>query len=632
MNSFLVLDSLKRVSSFGVKIASKNSRGDHFRSLRAIGLCTILSSVLTLLPSSTHAQFLWGAQSPTPPSALSASTVSSSQINLTWSDNSYDEIAFVIERKSGINGDWSVVQTVSSNITSYSNIGIAGNTRYAYRVKAIGFFSGDESSVHIPDPIQTSSSYTNEAFSITQPSTQRWEVTNLVNNQHLSGSYLLDVTINDATMQYLDLKLKIDGIESGWGGQPFPDGNRKQTTFELSTDGYGNGTHTIQVSDNLGNTKSYTVDFENEVSGLFVDGLFDPESIDTDIPLGAHIQASFVSGGVGPQGAELPLPTWTVDVETTDETPVIVRSYSGDTSLDITWDGLNNDGTSVPYDVYNIVLNAVIYTPQGPKQVTKKQIVNKNKTGDVLILLLTDRSMFPGGQPSVLKYKDQIASVLKPKEGTLYDHLSFILVDPNKNFRTPAQAKPIIKSINNHFAQKLRLLYVDSHGGQSPTPFFGMGPITWYSNIPSGSATKGATAYDLTTLVSNVGYGDGVDPPALVWIDACHSAQDYATSPFTTGTDFSFAYTFNSGAGGHGAYLGFTDSTINYGAYASPDDCWDRWRGHMWKEFITNGRDFQTALSKADTFTVNGGFGPYTPFGTRPNQTKRWTGSGQTNF
>jgi len=72
---------------------------------------------------------------PNAPSYLIATPISSSQINLTWQDNSSDETGFKIERKTG-SGSYSQIATVSANVTSYSNTLLSANTTYYYRVRA----------------------------------------------------------------------------------------------------------------------------------------------------------------------------------------------------------------------------------------------------------------------------------------------------------------------------------------------------------------------------------------------------------------------------------------------------------------------------------------------------------------
>ena len=82
---------------------------------------------------------------PSAPSNLTATAVSQSQINLTWQDNSWDETNFRVERSPDGNNNWGEIATVSANSTSYSNTGLASNTRYYYRIKAYRT-SGDRSS------------------------------------------------------------------------------------------------------------------------------------------------------------------------------------------------------------------------------------------------------------------------------------------------------------------------------------------------------------------------------------------------------------------------------------------------------------------------------------------------------
>ena len=71
---------------------------------------------------------------PAVPSGLSATAASSSQINLTWSDNSANETGFKIERALSSGGPWSWIATVGANIKSYSNTNLSASTTYYYRV------------------------------------------------------------------------------------------------------------------------------------------------------------------------------------------------------------------------------------------------------------------------------------------------------------------------------------------------------------------------------------------------------------------------------------------------------------------------------------------------------------------
>jgi len=72
---------------------------------------------------------------PAAPSALAVSTGSSSQLNLTWNDNSGNEAGFKIERASdGVN--FSVIAVTAANATAFANTGLTAGATFQYRVRA----------------------------------------------------------------------------------------------------------------------------------------------------------------------------------------------------------------------------------------------------------------------------------------------------------------------------------------------------------------------------------------------------------------------------------------------------------------------------------------------------------------
>jgi WD40 repeat protein len=73
---------------------------------------------------------------PTPPTSLTATAVSYNRINLSWTDNSENELGFRIERKIGVAGAWNQITTVTAGVTTYPDSGLLPSTTCYYRVRA----------------------------------------------------------------------------------------------------------------------------------------------------------------------------------------------------------------------------------------------------------------------------------------------------------------------------------------------------------------------------------------------------------------------------------------------------------------------------------------------------------------
>jgi fibronectin type III domain protein len=68
---------------------------------------------------------------------LNGVAVSSSQINLSWTDNSGNEDGFSIERCTNNNcTNFAQIAQVGPNVTTFNNTGLSGNKFYRYRVRA----------------------------------------------------------------------------------------------------------------------------------------------------------------------------------------------------------------------------------------------------------------------------------------------------------------------------------------------------------------------------------------------------------------------------------------------------------------------------------------------------------------
>ena len=106
---------------------------------------------------------------PNAPTNLTASALSSSQINLSWTDNSANEDGFKIERKTS-GGTYAEITTVGPNVTSYSDPGLLSNAPYYYRARAFNSignsaYSNEASATTLIDPPAPPSGLTATAVS-----------------------------------------------------------------------------------------------------------------------------------------------------------------------------------------------------------------------------------------------------------------------------------------------------------------------------------------------------------------------------------------------------------------------------------------------------------------------------------
>jgi hypothetical protein len=70
------------------------------------------------------------------PIGLSASTISSERIDLSWTDNNNSETAYLVDRSPNGSSSWSQITNLPANSTFYSNISLTCNSQYFYRVRA----------------------------------------------------------------------------------------------------------------------------------------------------------------------------------------------------------------------------------------------------------------------------------------------------------------------------------------------------------------------------------------------------------------------------------------------------------------------------------------------------------------
>jgi hypothetical protein len=76
---------------------------------------------------------------PFKPTGLTTSAVSSTQINLSWTDNSSNETGFEVYRKAGdcsSTNAWTLIKTTAANAKSFNNTGLTSGQTYSYRLRS----------------------------------------------------------------------------------------------------------------------------------------------------------------------------------------------------------------------------------------------------------------------------------------------------------------------------------------------------------------------------------------------------------------------------------------------------------------------------------------------------------------
>ncbi len=119
---------------------------------------------------------------PTPPSGLAAVAVSSSQVNLTWQDNSSNETGFMVQRGSSSGGPWTQIGIVGANVTSCAHTGLTASTTYFYRVCA---YNGAGNSVYS----SVTSATTSAAPDTTAPSVPGGVIVSATSTSQVSVSW-----------------------------------------------------------------------------------------------------------------------------------------------------------------------------------------------------------------------------------------------------------------------------------------------------------------------------------------------------------------------------------------------------------------------------------------------------------
>ncbi|MDD5136809.1 MAG: S8 family serine peptidase, partial [Candidatus Omnitrophica bacterium] len=130
------------------EIAKVNANTVLYKDKKAIPGMTYYYRICALSPNG-YSDYSNEASATPPfpaPTNLAASAVLSTEIGLSWKDNSTDEKKFCIERKAGPGGTYSEIERASSNKTAYKDKdkALKVGTTYYYRVRAVnkaGYYS-----------------------------------------------------------------------------------------------------------------------------------------------------------------------------------------------------------------------------------------------------------------------------------------------------------------------------------------------------------------------------------------------------------------------------------------------------------------------------------------------------------
>lgn len=77
-----------------------------------------------------------GATPPATPTSFTATAISASRIDLSWAQSGSDYDGFSLERSLTGVGAWSVINTLDAADRAYSDVGLADNTTYYYRMRS----------------------------------------------------------------------------------------------------------------------------------------------------------------------------------------------------------------------------------------------------------------------------------------------------------------------------------------------------------------------------------------------------------------------------------------------------------------------------------------------------------------
>ena len=136
------------------------------------------------------------------------------QLQLTWIDNSTDEIGFKVQRKTGTTGTYADIASVGANVTSYTDSSLMNATTYCFRVNA---FNANGNSPYSPEACGTTPS-TIQTFSLSLVKTGTGAGTVSSSPAGVNCGSTCSGTFNGGTVVALTAIPAAGSIFAGWTG------------------------------------------------------------------------------------------------------------------------------------------------------------------------------------------------------------------------------------------------------------------------------------------------------------------------------------------------------------------------------------------------------------------------------
>ncbi len=416
-------------------------------------------------------------------------TPSGSGLKLNWTANSLGA-SYNIYRSTTPGGNGTLYASNFAQKT-FRDSQATAETVYYYRVSAVSQNGETQKS--------------NEATGKVS-STSELQITNIANGDTLSGETQIIVAYTGFIPRNMSLVLDGEYISQSSPTQTLS--GPGQIYFSLSTDSFGNGQHTVRIVDGSGRSDVRAVTFSNAVSNIDYNGTIDTSgTIDPQV-LGACTLSADLNG----------TQNWTVTIQTIADTPVVLRTFSGNSSaINATWDGKDATGTEVPDGNYDLVIQATTgpVQPRTPPAAQHRNINKIRGLHDALIWMNDHNDVLVAnpnvpGSPSGIKlfwqYAYFISSKLSRYKGTDFDDVTFLGTDSDHiTYKDKQTGKQMFYSdvicAFKHLSHPLKFLCIDTHGENAPRPFFGFGALTFYTSIIPGEGLQGKYAVDMQKYV-----------------------------------------------------------------------------------------------------------------------------------